>query len=341
VSTVFEDDDEQDDDDTENDASQSPPSQISSTNNSILSTPTRSKRHKISFHQERVVDDENDSGAILSPPSRVVSPTSVSSPSSSAVLNLDGYDEPSSSPIEWYCDKSDELDYQDSNQFRSPLHFENDVDEHPLPPPPLLAPSCFTTTTPWMCVFDLDAACGGGDGYSSITSPNGRSSIGPQQHEHWNDLLPNVMDFSQWFTHVNRSNTSAPRDCHRMIHEQSSPCSPTEFDNDEKDHDDSKLLHLPLSPTSVRHPIMTLTTTTTTTTTAVNDLDVDDFPLISKQLFTNYATNCDIETIYCTQSPTLAPPHEQAMVCKCYSYGNDFPYTAVLFFVISCSMSCF
>jgi hypothetical protein len=285
------------------------------------------------------VDDENDSVAILSPPSRVVSPTSVSSPSSSAVLNLDGYDEPSSSPIEWYFDKPDELDYQDSNQFRPPLHLENDVDEHPPPPPPLLAPSCFTTTTPWMCVFDLDAACGGGDGNDSITSPNGRSSIGPQQHEHWNDLLPNVMDFSQWFTHVNSSNTSAPRDCHRMIHEQSSRCSPTEFDNDEKDHDDSKLLHLPLSPTSVRHPIMTLSTRTT----AVNDDDddVDDFPLVSKQLFTNYATNCDIETIYCTQSPTPVPLIEQSMVCQCYSNGNNFSTYVVPFFVMSCLSSRF
>lgn len=329
MSTVLE-EDEGEEDDTENDVSYGQQSQTSSANNSILSTPTRTNRHKVPLHQEQTVDvhdgcnyHENCSTAISPPPLRVMSPTSVSSPSSSAALDY-GNDEPLSL-VEWNCnqDEHDVIPNHERHllQARSPLHYYDD-DYEPPPPPPLFAPSFFTTTTPWMCVFDLDAACGGGgdssnpilattephQGSSSVASPK---SAPQQQHEHWNDLLPTVMDFSQWFTHGNSYNSTT--DCRSTIQAQS-PGSPTEFDHDEYeyDHDDPKLLspliQLPLSPTSVRQPLFTITTTTT-----------DDYPLISKQLFTNYATNCDIETIYFTPPP----PPPQSMVCF---YNNGYWY---------------
>jgi hypothetical protein len=340
VSTVLE-EDEVEEDDTENDVSYGQQSQTSSANNSILSTPTRSNRQKVPLNQEQTVEvhdgcnySENASTALSPPPSRVMSPISVSSPSLSAALDY-GNHEPLS-PVEWYCNQ-DEHDVIPNNelQARSPLHDYND-DYEPPPPPPLFAPSFFTTTTPWMCVFDLDAACGGGDSSnpildtteqhqdsSSVASPKSA----PQQHEHWNDLLPTVMDFSQWFTNGNSYTGNATPDCRSIIHAQS-PGSPTEFDQDESDHDEndhddpkllSPLMQLPLSPISVRQPLVAITTATT-----------DGYPLISKQLFTNYATNCDIETIYYTPPP--AQP--QSMVCF-YYYGYWYYYhNLCTFFVL-------
>lgn len=268
VSTVVEED--EGDDDTENDVSQSQSSHASSNHNSILSTPTRTINEKIPLHEDHRQP---------SSPSRVMSPTSVSSPSTPCAMN-DYVDEPSS-PVEWYYDNGN----------------CNQDDDEPPPPPPSFVPSFFTAT-PWMCVFDLDAACGGGDDIRSTfdasqpydhTSPS-VDSLSPgggrrQQHENWNALLPAVMDLSQWFGAGGQScNDSRPGSS--TLHKQ----SPTDMMHADAP-DDPKLLlppPLPLSPTSVRHPIVTVTPT----------MDHYSPSILPTQLFTNFATNCEVETIY-------------------------------------------
>lgn len=330
VSMVLEEeDDEDDDDDTENDVSQSHYSQTSSTNNSILSTPVRTTRDKVPQHQDLLPVDMNRCVHLSPPPPRVTSPTSVSSPSATAV---DVYQDEPPSPVEWYYNHQHHHHNEyDMHQSISPLHYylnDNDADAvEPPPPPPLFAPSFFTTTTPWMCVFDLDAACGSDSTdhtttpldtateqyraqHSTVDAPMSPPSIRTkqhqQQHEHWNDLLPNVMNFSQWFTDGTSCDT--PSDCSGTAVYAQSPSSPTELDQ-ENEIDDPKSLsnfiQLPLSPTSVRHPIDT----------------PDDYPLISTQLFTNYATNSDVETIYFAHSPPL---QQQSMVCSVPTYEPSY-----------------
>jgi hypothetical protein len=91
-----------------------------------------------------------------------------------------------------------------SPEPRSPVEWSDDYDtvcdrDKPsrLPDPPFL-PSLFS---PWMCVFDLDAACGSGnavvdDGDRHHHSmPKSPSSTLPKD---WNHLLP-PLDLSQWF----------------------------------------------------------------------------------------------------------------------------------------------
>lgn len=315
VSTVVEEEEDVESDDTENDVSQqSHYSQTSSSNqnnNSILSTPTRTTREKVPLHQEY---PSTAPSPTFSSSSRVMSPTSVSSAASMSAA-VDVYDDEPSSPVEWYYG----VNYNQSEHDESNIHLD-DENESPPPPPPFITPSFFTTTTPWMCVFDLDAACGGdSSSYSSMildtTEPYQRNSSSNstltsgtgskhQQHENWNALLPTVMDMSQWFVRDNSCTSSRVHDTiDHTIHEQSSCLSPMVVEREHEDHD-PKPIPLPLSPTSVRQPIMTLTPSQTRTRT-------EYCPSISTQLFTNYATDCDIETIYFAR-----PSLQHSTVCN-------------------------
>jgi hypothetical protein len=248
--------------------------QNTSSFNSLLATPPHSNRTKklpvlVPVVQNDAYDiNERNRHNILSsssspPPSRVMSPAL--STSSSV------YSSEAMSPIQWNLD-DDVCDENDHPNDENLL----------LPPPPPFLPSFFAT--PWMCVFDLDAACGGGLD-DAVHENQFNPTISPQNyHKDWNQLLP-TMNLPQWFGTDGGSGCST-------IHEQHS----NQVMVDEHDLDDCSptFIHqpllpppaLPLSPTSVRHPIILPRTTST----------------MSTQLFTNFGAENGIEAIYVHRS---------------------------------------
>jgi hypothetical protein len=176
-------------DEDENDRSQNDNGSI----NSLLSTPPRN-RHTAksqSSQYEEAEECHHDwlSSSSSPPPSRVMSPVSSSSVSST-------WSPEPLSPLEWNDD--DDLDYEnDIIRESAGPSVMLDVD-----PPPFL-PSLFS---PWMCVFDLDAACGGGmneivEDHLPNANGNSRPTLPSPQlalPKDWNDLLPPI-DLSQWF----------------------------------------------------------------------------------------------------------------------------------------------
>ena len=160
-------------DEDEPDGSLRPVEEDGISENSLLSTPPR-HRTKLAA-REFVEADEDENILYATPPSsRIMSPhSSVSSWSPEPM-----------SPLEW---KEDDCQTRD-------MLASSEADEYSDPPVPFL-PSLFS---PWMCVFDLDAACGSGNSRSDDGRNTDPSSPPSQLPKDWNDLLP-PLDLSQWF----------------------------------------------------------------------------------------------------------------------------------------------
>lgn len=151
----------------------------------LASTPPRVSRIHSPLHHELLVCD--------SPPPRVMSPSS----------SVSTWSPEPSSPVGWNEDCCEEF-YDDRHEFK-PVEPSRSHEDAPF------LPSLFS---PWMCVYDLDAACGPNVHsavihHDTTTSNSSRAPASSQSQQQqpdrlstfptdWNDLIPS-MDLSFWF----------------------------------------------------------------------------------------------------------------------------------------------